>query len=82
MTSQSHDVPVPEPTSSSLLGIIDFRQVKQYDKFRKWPQLDVHYAGREWTTLVYQNLLLSHLLKQNNQKNKNKKYQQKRNGVK
>ena len=35
VTSQSHDVPVPDPTSTYLLGIIDFRQVKQYDKFRK-----------------------------------------------
>ena len=35
VTSQSHDVPVPEPTITYLLGIGDFRQAKQYDKSRK-----------------------------------------------
>ena len=29
VTSRSHDLPVPEPTLTYLLGIIDFRQVKK-----------------------------------------------------
>ena len=35
VTSQSHDLPLPEPTITYLLGIVDFRQGKRYDKSRK-----------------------------------------------
>ena len=35
VTSQSHDLPVAEPTITYLLGIVDFGQVKQYHKTKK-----------------------------------------------
>ena len=41
MTSQSHDLPVPQPTGTQLLDIADFGQVKINDITQKHLQKNI-----------------------------------------